>query len=196
VTRVDYPRHLTARHRAIGVGVGALALIGGLVAACSSDSDTAATKPTTTTAASSGGSSTSVSGSGGSAPGGSDAAAVDACSVITDAVSTEVYGADATVTTSPSNDNKVCEVSIQGLSYTIAVTVGSDSEYKLQKSIAFKNPTDFPGLGKEAVIGKSSDETGAQPGLLYRTGGAMVYITGESDLTKLAALGTAIAAQS
>ena len=126
---------------------------------------------------------------------GSDAAAIDPCAVITDAVSTKVYGAAATVTTSPSSDNTVCEVDIQGLSYTLAVTVGSDSDYKLQKSIAFKDPTDFPGLGKEAVIGKSSDETGAEPGLEYRTGSAMVYITGESDLTKLAALGNAIAAQ-
>ena len=194
MTRADYPRHPTTRRRPIAAGVGALALMVGVVAACSSDSDTAATKPTTT-AASSGGSSTSVSGGGGSSTGASDAAAVDACAVITDAVSTEVYGADATVTTSPSSDNTVCEVNIQGLSYTLAVTVGADSEYKLQKSIAFKNPTDFPGLGKEAVIGKSSDETGAEPGLLYRTGSAMVYISGESDLTKLAALGKAIGAQ-
>ena len=69
------------------------------------------------------------------------------------------------MTTTPSSDNTVCEVDIQDLSYTLAVTVGSDSDYKLQKSIAFKDPTDFPGLGKEAVIGKSSDETGAEPGL-------------------------------
>ena len=194
MTRADYPRHFTARRRVIGAGVGALALIVDFGAACSSDSDTATSK-TTTTAASSGTSSTSISGGEGSSTGGSSAAAIDPCAVITDAVSTTVYGADATVTTSPSNDNKVCEVDIQGLSYTMAVTVGPDSEYKLQKSIAFKDPTDFPGLGKEAVIGKSSDETGAEPGLAYRTGTAMVYITGESDLTKLAALGKAIAAE-
>ena len=193
--RADCPRHPAIRRRVFGAGVGALALIVGFAAACSSADDTVATE-TTTTAASNGGSSTSISGSDNdSSTDLSAAPAVDACSVITDAVSTKVYGAEATVTTSPSNDNKVCEVDIQGLSYTMAVTVGPDSDYKLQKSIAFKNPTDFSGLGKEAVIGKSSDETGAEPGLLYRTGSTMVYIAGESDLTKLAALGEAIAAQ-
>jgi ABC-type Fe3+-hydroxamate transport system substrate-binding protein len=170
-----------------------MAMIVGFAAACSSGSDTAVAKASTT-AASSGGSSTSTLG-GGSPTTSSKSPAISACSVVTDAVSTTVYGPDATVTTSPSNGNKVCEVNIKGLSYTLAVTVGADSDYGMQKSIAFKNPTAFPGLGKEAVIGKSSDETGAAPGLVYRTGSAMVYITGESDLTKLAALGTAIAAR-
>ena len=53
----------------------------------------------------------------------------------------------------------------------------------------------FPGLGKEAVIGKSSDDMGAVLGLLYRTDGGMTYIQGESDQAKLTALAGAIAAQ-
>ena len=107
----------------------------------------------------------------------------------------KVYGAGSTVKTSPSSDKRTCQVSIQGLSYELSISGGPASEYEIQKSIAFVNPTNFPGLGKEAVIGKSSDNTGAHLGLLYRTDGGMVYISGESDQAKLTALAGAIAAQ-
>jgi hypothetical protein len=88
-----------------------------------------------------------------------------------------------------------CSVSILGVSHELNVVGGPVSDYEIQKSIAFVNPTNFPGLGKEAVIGKSSDDTGAVLGLLYRTDGGMIYISGESDLAKLTALAGAIAAQ-
>ena len=84
-------------------------------------------------------------------------------------------------------------MSIKGLSYELSIHVDPASDYKMQKSILFVNPTNFPGLGKEAVIGKSSDDTGAVLGLLYRTDGGMIYIQGESDQAKLTALAGAIA---
>ena len=86
-------------------------------------------------------------------------------------------------------------MTIQGLSYDLSIHVDPASDYKMQKSILFVNPTNLPGLGKEAVIGKSSDNTGAVPGLLYRTDGGAVYLSGESDQAKLTALAGAIAAQ-
>lgn len=170
---------------------GALALLAVVVPACSSGNDTAAT---TTTATSGGSSSASTTASSSSSSAASAAPTIDPCSVVTDAVAAKVYGAGATVKATPSGA-KVCSVSVMGLSYDLNVTVGSVSDYQTQKSVAFKNPTNFPGLGKEAVIGKSSDNTGAQPGLLYRTDGGMVYIGGESDQAKLTALAGALAAQ-
>ena len=168
------------------VGVGALALLAVVASACSSAA--------TTTTATGGSSSASTTG-GSSSTGASGAATIDPCSVVTDAVAAKVYGPGSTVTTSPSSDKMHCSVSIQGLSYELNVVVGPASDYNLQKSIAFVNPTNFPGLGKEAVIGKSSDNTGAHLGLLYRTDGGMIYLSDESDQAKLTALAGAIAAQ-
>ena len=172
------------------VGVGALALLAVVTSACSSGNSTAVTTTTAT-----GGSSSASTTGGSSSTGASGAATIDPCSVVTDAVAAKVYGAGSTVTTSPSNGNRNCQVSILGLSYELSITGGPASEYEIQKSIAFVNPTNFPGLGKEAVIGKSSDNTGAHLGLLYRTDGGMIYISGESDQAKLTALAGAIAAQ-
>jgi hypothetical protein len=160
------------------VGVGALALLAIVASACSSAA--------TTTTATGGSSSASTTG-GSSSTGASGAATIDPCSVITDAVAAKVYGAGSAVTTSPSSDKRNCQVSIQGLSYELSVHVDPASDYGLQKSILFVNPTNFPGLGKEAVIGKSA--------LLYRTDGGMIYISGEYDQAKLTALAGAIAAQ-
>jgi hypothetical protein len=84
-------------------------------------------------------------------------------------------------------------VSILGLSYELSIHVDPASDYDMQKSIVFDNPTAFPGLGKEAVIGKGPDSQGAQLGLLYRTAEGTVYLSGESDQTKLTALAGAIA---
>jgi hypothetical protein len=171
------------------VGVGALALLAVVASACSSGNSTAVTTTTAT-----GGSSASTTG-GSSSTGASGAATIDPCSVVTDAVAAKVYGAGSTVTTSPSSDKRTCQVSIQGLSYELSVHVDPASDYGMQKSILFVNPTNFPGLGKEAVIGKSSNDTGAHLGLLYRTDGGTVYISDESDQAKLTALAGAIAAQ-
>lgn len=168
------------------VGVGVLALLAVVASACSSSNSTAVTTTTAT------GGSSSASTTGSSSTG---AATIDPCSVVTDAVAAKAYGAGSTVTTSPSSDMRTCQVSIQGLSYDLAVHVDPASDYEMQKSILFVNPTNFPGLGKGAVIGKSSDDTGAVLGLLYRTDGGTVYISGESDLAKLTALAGAIAAQ-
>jgi hypothetical protein len=168
------------------VGVGALALLAVVASACSSGNSTAVTT-TPATVGSSSASTTDSSSTG--------AATIDPCSVVTDAVAAKVYGAGSTVTTSPSSDMRTCEVTIQGLSYDLAVHVDPASDYEMQKSILFVNPTNFPGLGKGAVIGKSSDDTGAVLGLLYHTDGGTVYISGESDLAKLTALAGAIAAQ-
>jgi hypothetical protein len=191
----DHPRHpcfpRTRRREMLTFGVGALALLAVVVPACSSGNSTSATTSTATSGSSSSASTTDGSSSSAQAA----APTIDPCSVLTDAVAAKVYGAGATVTTSPSGPT-VCSVSVMGLSYDLNVTVGSASDYQIQKSVAFENPTDFPGLGKEAVIGKSSDSTGAEPGLLYRTDGGMVYISGESDQAKLTALAGALAAQS
>ncbi len=194
MTHPDHPQNpssrRTRRRGMLNGGVLALALLTVVASACSSGNDTAAT----TTAATTVGSSTSMTESS-SSSGASDAVTIDPCSVVTDAVAAEVYGAGTTVSTSPSSDNTNCQVVVSGLSYDLNVLVGTVSDYELQKSIAFAEPTDFPGLGKEAVIGQSSDSTGAVPGLLYLTDGGMVYIGGESDQAKLATLGQAIAAQ-
>ena len=171
-------------------GVGALVLLAVVATACGSSNGSTGATPTTT------GGSSSVSTTGGSgSSSASSAVKIDPCSVVTDAVAVKAYGPGATVTTSPSSDNRTCQVSVQGLSYDLSIHVDPASDYKLQKSIVFVNPTDFPGLGKEAVIGKGSDSQGAQLGLLYRTDGGIVYISGESDLAKLKALAGAIAAQ-
>ena len=172
------------------VGVGALALLAVVASGCSSGNSTAVTTTTAT-----GGSSSASTTGGSSSTGASGAATIDPCSVVTDAVAAKVYGAGSTVTTSPSSDKMHCSVSILGVSYELNVLGGPASDYKMQKSIAFVNPTNFPGLGKEAVIGKSSDDMGAVLGLLYRTDGGMIYIQGESDQAKLTALAGAIAAQ-
>ena len=194
MTRPDRPQHPSARRtRSRGiltVGVAALALLAVVASACSSGNSTAATSTATT-----GGSSSASTTGGSSSTGASGAATIDPCSVVTDAVAAKVYGAGSTVTTSPSSDMRTCQVSIQGLSYDLAVHVDPASDYEMQKSILFVNPTNFPGLGKGAVIGKSSDDTGAVLGLLYHTDGGTVYISGESDLAKLTALAGAIAAQ-
>lgn len=148
-------------------------------------------KASATTAASGVSSASTMNASGSSSA--SSTATIDPCSVLTNAITTKVYGADATVVkTMP--DNNHCGFDIKGLSYELNVTVQPASDYKLQKSILFENPTAFPGLGKEAVIGKSSDNTGAQPGFLYLTTGGCVYLAGESDQVKLKALAEAIAA--
>jgi hypothetical protein len=168
------------------VGVGALALLAVVASACSSGNSTAVTT-TTATAGISSASTTDSSSTG--------AAMIDPCSVVTDAVAAKVYGAGSTVTTHPSSDKMHCSVSILGVSHDLNVLGGPASDYEIQKSIAFVNPTNFPGLGKEAVIGKSSDDMGAVLGLLYRTDGGMIYIQGESDQAKLTALAGAIAAQ-
>jgi hypothetical protein len=194
VTRPDHPQHPSARRtRSRGmltVGVGALALLAVVASACSSGNSTAVTTTTAT-----GGSSSASTTGGSSSTGASGAATIDPCSVVTDAVAAKVYGAGSTVTTSPSSDKRTCQVSIQGLSYELSIHVDPASDYKMQKSILFVNPTNFPGLGKEAVIGKSSDNTGAVLGLLYRTDGGTVYLSDESDQAKLTALAGAIAAQ-
>jgi len=194
VTRPDRPQHPSARRtRSRGiltVGVAALALLAVVASACSSGNSTAATSTATT-----GGSSSASTTGGSSSTGASGAATIDPCSVVTDAVAAKVYGAGSTVTATPAGNNKVCSVSVTGLSHDLNVTVGSVSDYQTQKAVAFKNSTDFPGLGNEAVIGTSSDSTGAQPGLLYRTDSGMVYIGGESDQAKLTALAGALAAQ-
>ena len=190
----DHPHHPSlARTRRRGIrtfGSSALALLAVIVPACSSGKDTAATTTSTK------GSSSSVSTTeGGSPASASTSSSIDPCSIVTDAVAAKVYGAGSTVTATPAGNNKVCSVSVTGLSHDLNVTVGSVSDYQTQKAVAFKNSTDFPGLGNEAVIGTSSDSTGAQPGLLYRTDSGMVYIGGESDQAKLTALAGALAAQ-
>ena len=190
MTSPDRPQHPSARRtRSRGiltVGVAALALLAVVASACSSGNSTAVTT-TPATVGSSSASTTDSSSTG--------AATIDPCSVVTDAVAAKVYGAGSTVTTSPSSDKRTCQVSIQGLSYELSIHVDPASDYAMQKSILFVNPTNFPGLGKEAVIGKSSDDTGAVLGLLYRTDGGTVYISDESDQAKLTALAGAIAAQ-
>jgi len=188
----SFPR--TRRRVTLTFGVGVLTLLAVVVPACSSGNKRATTTPSTASVTSS---SASATGNGSSSDA-SAASTIDPCSVVTDAVAAKVYGAGSTVTATPSNPSgtsTVCSVSVKGLSYDLNVTVGSVSEYQTQKAVAFKNPTDFPGLGNEAVIGKSSDDTGAQPGLLYRTDSGMVYISGESDQAKLTALAGALAAQ-
>ena len=194
MTRPDHPQHPSARRTwsrgILTVGVGALVLLAVVASACSSGNSTAATTTTAT-----GGSSSASTTGGSSSTGASGAATIDPCSVVTDAVAAKVYGAGSTVTTSPSSDKMHCSVSILGVSHELNVVGGPASDYEIQKSIAFVNPTNFPGLGKEAVIGKSSDDMGAVLGLLYRTDGGMIYISGESDQAKLTALAGAIAAQ-
>ena len=176
--------------RMLTSGVGAFALLAVVATACSSGKGSTGTAASTTIG---GASPSTVAGSGSSSS--SSAVTLDPCSVVTDTVATKVYGAGATVTGNPSTDKLHCQVVVKGLSYDLNVLVGASSDYSLQKSIAFKSPTAFPGLGKEAVIGTSSDETGAELGLLYRTDAGMVYLSGESDQAKLTALARAIAAQ-
>lgn len=53
----------------------------------------------------------------------------------------------------------------------------------MQKSVRFENPTNFPGVDKEAVIGKVSDNTGAHLGILCRTDSGIVYVSDESNQT-------------
>lgn len=193
--QVDSPHTVAAaserRRWALSLGVGALALLAVIASACSSGN---VSKGTATTAAGGSSSAPTMGASGSTSP--PSAITIDPCSVVTDSITTKVYGVGATVTPSPSDNKKDCSFSIQGLSYELNVHLDPASDYKMQKSILFENPTAFPGLGKEAVIGKGSDNTGAHPGLLYRTDGGTVYLSGESDHAKLTALAGAIAAQS
>lgn len=172
------------------VGVGALAMLAVIASACGSSTDSRATA---TTKAGGGSSALTMDTSGSSSP--SSEATIDPCSVLTSPITTKVYGADATVLKAVPDSAHTCSVQVKGLNYDLNVSVFRASDYNLQKSMAFENPKAFPGLGKEAVIGKSSDNTGAAPGLLYRTDRGAVYIGNESDPVKLTALGKAIAAQ-
>lgn len=175
-----------------GLAIGALALLAVASPGCGSSAGSASSNAPTTNGAAS----QSVTSTHSQATAGSKALALDPCAIVTEAVATKTYGAGSTVTASPSTDKRTCQVSIEGLSYDLNVHVDPASDFKLQKSLVFENPTAFAHLGDEAFIGKSSDSSGAVLGLLYRTDDGAVYLSGESDLAKLTALANAIAAES